>query len=93
MANRVSKNDPVVAGVRITHPDKLMFPELGLTKLDIARYYESVGNRMLPHLKGRQLTLVFCPTGVATGCTYLRHTKVWGRRCRCRSPGLTSSPH
>ena len=69
---------PVVAGVRITHPDKLMFPRLGLTKLDIARYYASVGRWMLPHLKGRPLTLVFCPPGVAQGCTYLRHTKVWG---------------
>jgi bifunctional non-homologous end joining protein LigD len=78
VVNRVAKNDPIVAGVRITHPDKLMFPELGLTKLDIAKYYESVGNRMLPHLKGRPLTLVFCPTGVGEGCTYLRHTKVWG---------------
>ena len=69
---------PVVAGVRITHPDKLMFPRLGLTKLDIAKYYESVGKWMLPHVKGRPLTLVFCPTGVGEGCTYLRHTKVWG---------------
>jgi len=55
-----------------------MFPELGLTKLDIAKYYESVGRWMLPHLKGRPLTLVFCPAGVGPGCTYLRHTKVWG---------------
>lgn len=64
--------------MRITHPDKLMFPELGLTKLDIVRYYESVGTRMLPHVKGRPLTLVFCPTGVGEGCRYLRHTKLWG---------------
>ncbi|RPI52346.1 MAG: hypothetical protein EHM55_16745 [Acidobacteria bacterium] len=71
---------PLVAGVRITHPDKLMFPELGLTKLDIARYYERVAARMLPHLAGRPLTLVFCPTGVGEGCAYLRHSKVWGPR-------------
>jgi bifunctional non-homologous end joining protein LigD len=78
-ANRSSGVDgPIVAGVRITHPDKLMFPELGLTKLDIANYYASVGKWMLPHLKGRPLTLVFCPTGVSKGCTYLRHTKLWG---------------
>ena len=64
--------------MRITHPDKLMFPELGLTKLDIATYYASVGKWILPHLRGRPLTLVFCPTGVAKGCTYLRHTKLWG---------------
>ena len=55
-----------------------MFPELGLTKLHIAKYYEAIGERMLPHVKGRPLTLVFCPTGVGAGCTYLRHTKVWG---------------
>jgi bifunctional non-homologous end joining protein LigD len=33
---------------------------------------------MLPHLKGRPLTLVFCPKGVDAGCQYLRHSKVWG---------------
>jgi bifunctional non-homologous end joining protein LigD len=68
----------MLAGVRITHPDKLMFPELGLSKLDIAQYYAFVGRWMLPHLKGRPLTLVFCPTGVGDGCKYLRHTKIWG---------------
>jgi bifunctional non-homologous end joining protein LigD len=67
-----------VAGVRISHPDKPMFPGLGLTKFDIARYYELISPRMLPHLKGRPLTLVFCPTGVGEGCRYLRHSKVWG---------------
>src|SRR5688572_30206565 len=55
-----------------------MFPALGLTKLDIAVYHEAVARWMLPHLKGRPLTLVFCPTGVGVGCTYLRHSKVWG---------------
>ena len=55
-----------------------MFPDLGLTKGDIAAYYAAIGRWMLPHLRGRPLTLVFCPTGVGKGCTYLRHTKVWG---------------
>ena len=73
-----ASSESFVAGVRITHPDKLVFPALGVTKIDIARYYESVGRVMLPHLKGRPLTLVFCPAGVGKGCTYLRHTKVWG---------------
>jgi bifunctional non-homologous end joining protein LigD len=77
-AQRPSANATAVAAVRITHPDKLMFPALGLTKLDIVRYYELVAPRMLPHLTGRPLTLVFCPAGVGEGCTYLRHSKVWG---------------
>jgi bifunctional non-homologous end joining protein LigD len=55
-----------------------MFPELGLTKLDIAQYYASVAPVMLPHLRGRPLTLVICPSGVGKGCPYLRHSKVWG---------------
>ena len=55
-----------------------MFPRLGLTKLDIATYYSTVGKWMMPHAKGRPLTLVFCPTGVGEGCAYLRHTKLWG---------------
>ena len=79
-AGRTSQDDPVVSAVRITHPDKLMFPELGLTKIDIARYYDFVAARMLPHLVGRPLTLVFCPSGVGEGCTYLRHSKIWGPR-------------
>jgi bifunctional non-homologous end joining protein LigD len=57
-----------------------MFPGLGLTKLDIARYDEFVAPLMLPHLRGRPLTLVFCPSGVGEGCRYLRHSKVWGPR-------------
>ncbi len=73
-------DEPVVASVRITHPGKVMFPALGLTKLDIARYYALVAPRMLPHVAGRPLTLVFCPSGVGEGCTYLRHSKVWGPR-------------
>jgi len=69
-----------VAGVTITHPDKVMFPGLGVTKLDLARYYEAVADRMLPHMIGRPLTLVFCPKGVDEGCQYLRHSKLWGPR-------------
>jgi bifunctional non-homologous end joining protein LigD len=78
MQGPVKKAGLVVAGVHITHPDKLMFPELGITKLDVARYYDAVAPQMLPHLKGRPLTLVFCPTGVGEGCQYLRHPKLWG---------------
>lgn len=40
----------------ITHPEKVMFPEDGITKGDLAKYYESVAGVMLPHLRGRPLT-------------------------------------
>jgi bifunctional non-homologous end joining protein LigD len=62
-----------IAGVRITHPDRLAFPDLGLTKLDLIRYYDSVADWMLPHLRARPLTLVQCAPD-ADHCRYLRHS-------------------
>jgi bifunctional non-homologous end joining protein LigD len=81
-AGRVER--PHVAGVGISHPDRVMFPNAGLTKLDVARYYEAVSPWILPHIAGRPLTLVRCPGGIgasehkrAPDCYYMRHSKVW----------------
>jgi bifunctional non-homologous end joining protein LigD len=65
------------AGVRITNPDRVVYPDLGLTKLDVARYYEAVADAMLPHLRGRPLTLVHCPSGLAGECRFLKHSRSW----------------
>lgn len=70
--------DPVVAGVRISHPDRVVFPELGITKLDVARYYETIGEWIVPHVAGRPLTLVHCPEGMTARCNFLKHSKIWG---------------
>lgn len=86
---------PLVAGIGISHPDRVLFPAAGATKLDLARYYEAIGDWMLPHLVDRPLTLVHCPKGVpAAGarkgldCVFMKHAKVWGpsavRRVRIR---------
>src|SRR3954468_6018566 len=69
---------PTVAGVAISHPDRVVFPELALSKLDLARYHERIGAWMLPHVAGRPLTLVHCPDGLATPCLYMKHAKQWG---------------
>jgi bifunctional non-homologous end joining protein LigD len=66
-----------VAGVRITHPDRVMYPRIGATKLDLARYYETIAAWVVPHTQGRPLTLVRCPTGLDDGCFYMRHSNVW----------------
>jgi bifunctional non-homologous end joining protein LigD len=71
-----------VSGVRVTHPDRVVYPEDGLTKLDVVRYYDAIGDRMVPHVKGRPLTLVACLRGLAQGCQYLRHSKLWGPQIR-----------
>jgi bifunctional non-homologous end joining protein LigD len=69
---------PTVAGIRISHPDRLIYPDQGVSKLQLARYYESIAQWIVPHVKGRPLTLVHCPAGVANPCMYLKHAKQWG---------------
>ena len=69
---------PVVAGVTLSHADRLIYPELRISKLDLAMYYDSIAQWIVPHVRGRPLTLVHCPEGVAGACRYLRHAKAWG---------------
>src|SRR4051812_6276061 len=69
---------PSVAGIRISHPDRLIYPDLGISKIQLARYYEDVGDWIVPHVAGRPLTLVHCPSGLAAPCIYLKHAKAWG---------------
>jgi bifunctional non-homologous end joining protein LigD len=54
-----------------------MYPDSGLTKFDIARYYESIAPAILPHLRGRPLTLFHCPRGLGGDCRFMKHSKVW----------------
>jgi bifunctional non-homologous end joining protein LigD len=62
-----------IAGVAITSPDRVLFPQARITKLDMLRYYEAVARWMLPHLKGRPLTLKQCAPDV-DHCRYMRHS-------------------
>jgi bifunctional non-homologous end joining protein LigD len=68
---------PPVAGVGISHPDRLIYESPALTKLDIARYYESIEKWIVPHVAGRPLTLVRCPEGLKAGCFYMKHSPAW----------------
>ena len=73
-----SSTAPSIAGVRITHPDRLVYPDQQISKIDLARYYETIADWIVPHVKGRPLTLVHCPSGIAAPCIYLKHAKQWG---------------
>src|ERR1700732_111503 len=57
-------------GVRLTHPDRVLYPEDGITKLYLARYYAAVGEWALPQLSDRLLTLVRCTGGQGKPCFY-----------------------
>ena len=48
----------------ITHPEKVLFPDDGITKGELAEYYEAVGPVMLPHLRGRPITMERFPAGI-----------------------------
>jgi bifunctional non-homologous end joining protein LigD len=66
-------DDTARAGVRITSPEKVLYPRQGLTKRDLLDYYEAIAPVMLPHLKGRPLSLVRCPQGQGHKCFYQKH--------------------
>jgi bifunctional non-homologous end joining protein LigD len=53
-----------LAGVEISHPDKVLFPQDGITKLDLATYYAAVADVMLPHLRGRPVNMQRFPDGI-----------------------------
>jgi bifunctional non-homologous end joining protein LigD len=57
--------DLVVDGVTITHPDRVFWPQAGLTKLDLVEYYRLVAPLMLPYVIGRPVSMVRCPGGLA----------------------------
>ena len=72
------------AGVRLTHPDRVLYPDQGITKLTLAQYYEAIADWALPHLANRPLSLVRCPEGQGKECFYQKHAtpavpKVVGR--------------
>jgi bifunctional non-homologous end joining protein LigD len=65
--------DHAIAGVTITHPDRIVFPESGITKEQLARYYNAVATWMLPELLDRPLSLLRCPSGIGEQCFFQKH--------------------
>lgn len=66
--------DDEVGGVRLTHPDKMLFGGIGVMKRELAQYYERVAEWMLPHLANRPVVLVRCPEGADGQCFYQKNT-------------------
>ncbi len=62
-----------LAMVRLSDPDKQVYPALGLSKRDLADYTVAVAEWMLPHVRGRALTVVCCPDGVEGAHIEYRH--------------------
>ena len=63
----------VIEGVKVTHPDKVIFPGQGITKRTLAEYFLAVAERILPHVKDRPISLVRCPDGADGDCFFQKH--------------------
>lgn len=66
---------------RLTHPNKILFPESGLTKAALAAYLDAVAPRMAPYVLDRPISLVRCPAGLGKPCFFQKHA----------APGLPSA--
>jgi bifunctional non-homologous end joining protein LigD len=65
--------DATFGGITLSSPDKVYYPDIGLTKLDLARYYQAVAPFMLPYLVNRPISLVRCPEGIEGEHFFQRH--------------------
>ena len=59
--------------VKLTHPDKVLFADPGITKGQLAQYWEQVAEHALPYIERRPLTLLRCPDGYGAQCFYQKH--------------------
>jgi bifunctional non-homologous end joining protein LigD len=79
--------------VAISHPDKVLFPGCGATKLDLARYHAAIAGVVAPHVRGRPLALQAFPDGVAAPGFFLkaipRHFPDWIARASVPKRGGT----
>lgn len=62
-----------MGGVRVTHPNRVVYPKTKITKKLLIEYYLAVADRILPHVAGRPLSLVRCPGGAAADCFFQKH--------------------
>jgi bifunctional non-homologous end joining protein LigD len=73
--------------IELTHPERVLFPDSGLTKLGLANYYVQIAQWILPHIVDRPLSLVRCPDGQAVGkCFYQKHAGMWTPKSLGRVP-------
>jgi len=71
----IKKNGVSVAGVRLTHPDRVYWDDVGITKRDLADFYVQIWKWMRPHLVRRPIALVRCPEGASGQCFFQKHAR------------------
>ena len=68
-----SAKPPPRTSVKLTHPDRIYWPDAGVTKEGLAHYYAEVWRHMAPFIVGRPLALVRCPQGISGQCFFQKH--------------------
>jgi bifunctional non-homologous end joining protein LigD len=74
-AARGSRRSAMVGKVRVTHPDRIYWPDVGVTKEQLATYYTKAWRHMRPHVVGRAIALLRCPEGVEGKCFFQKHAR------------------
>ncbi|HUF55385.1 MAG TPA: DNA ligase D [Thermohalobaculum sp.] len=74
-AQPMPATDDAPAGVRLTNPERVLYPSMGATKRDLAGYFDRAWEAMQPWLDGRPVTLVRCPEGSGAECFFQKHPK------------------
>ncbi|ABE30642.1 DNA ligase D [Paraburkholderia xenovorans LB400] len=77
-----------VAGVRVSHPDRVIDRSTGTRKIDLVRYYESVADWMLPHLRDRPVSLVRAPEDIDGELFFQKHSQKLSIPNVTQHPGL-----
>ncbi|HEY2558654.1 MAG TPA: DNA ligase D [Caldimonas sp.] len=72
---------PARSSIKVTNPERVIDPSTGITKVTLVRYYESIAERILPHLRDRPVSLVRAPEGIAGELFFQKHPET-------RMPGL-----
>ena len=68
-----TKKGVTVAGVPLSHPERVLWEEQGVTKQGLAEFYAEIADWILPHLVDRPLSLVRCPSGSQKHCFFQKH--------------------
>lgn len=66
----------VVAGITLTHPDRVYWDDAGITKRALAEFYEGIWAWMKPHIVGRPISLLRCPDGANGKCFFQKHASM-----------------
>ncbi|MDB6141763.1 MAG: ligD [Pseudomonas sp.] len=70
-----AKGKVIVAGVGISHPDRVIDSESGVQKIELAQFYESIADWLLPHLSHRPVALLRCPEGIGGEQFFQKHAE------------------